>query len=299
MQDDTVSSTAFNVAQGILFTSTRKNVSALVSEQEKIFYRNIMDASNAGREKLKQIESPMFRLMIPMIEKLMIPGLTIHYILRKKAIEGFVRSAIKEGAKQIVNLGAGFDSLAYRLTEEDSSLRILEIDHPATHKVKKEALVNMGKVPENLFMLDVDFNKDSLVEKLQNFKNFDPNLKTVFIIEGVLMYLDQPKIVALLDSLKSVTHKGFRLVFTFIRPDGEGKYTHGPLLGLYLKIKKEPLNWKISQENLKEFLNENGIPLQSVVKSEEILNKLMPGTTGVVVHDGELIACADTPGNKK
>jgi len=49
---------------------------------------------------------------------MMIPGLMIHYVLRKNAIEKFTRNAIQEGAEQIVNLGAGFDSLLYRLAHE-------------------------------------------------------------------------------------------------------------------------------------------------------------------------------------
>ncbi|MES0490845.1 MAG: class I SAM-dependent methyltransferase [Leptospirales bacterium] len=293
MKDDIVSSTAFTVAQGILLVSRKTKVNTLVSEIEKIFYREILKSSNSGRKKLKQVQNPVFRFIVPFIEKLMIPGLTIHYALRKKAIEKFTRSALKSGAKQIINLGAGFDSLAYRLGIEYPEVNLIEIDHPATHKVKKDALQAMEQIPKNLHMLDIDFNKDSLENGLQEFAHFDSKLQTIYIIEGVLMYLDEEKITTLFNAMKAVSKNGFRLIFTFITPDGEGKYTHGPLLGLYLKIKNEPLNWKINYENLKKFMSRNNIPLLSVVKSEEILKELMPEVSGMVVHDGEMIACAE------
>jgi len=107
------------------------------------------------------------------------------------------------------------------------------------------------------------------------------------------MYLDEEKITNLFDAIKAVSKNGFRLIFTFINPDGEGKYTYGPLLGLYLKIKNEPLNWKINHMNLKKFMSRNNIPLLSVVKSEEILKEQMPEALGMIVHDGEMIASAD------
>ena len=293
MKDNEVSSTAFNVAQGILYISQKKKLQKLVNEREKTFYKEILTSSTEGLKKWKQLQSPFFKALVPLAEKLMVPGLTVHYILRKKAIEEFARAAFQNGARQLVNLGAGFDSLAYRVALESPGIRCIEIDHPATSRVKQKALNGLQEIPENFYTLEVDFSKDSLEEKLSGFKDFDPKLSTVFVIEGVLMYLSEENIKSLLDSLKKICQKNFRLIFTFITPDGEGKHTHGPLLGLYLKIRNEPLNWKINAAGLKNFMAENGIPLQSVVKSEELLKRLAPDITGVIVHDGELIAYGD------
>ncbi len=293
MKDDKVSLTAFNVAQGILYTAQRKKVKSLVSEEENLFYRDILNATETGRSKLKQLNNPVFKRLIPLIEKLMIPGLTVHYVLRKKAIEDFVRSSLEKGVRQVVNLGAGFDSLGYRLALEFKSVSFIEVDHPATHSVKKEALEKMGGRPENLSLLDVDFNRDSLEQKIKSEPAFNKTKPAVFVIEGVLMYLDETKINELLVSLKKICPKGFRLVFTFITPEKEGKHTHGPLLALYLKMTNEPLNWQINQNDLKSFMAKNEINLVSVVKSEEILRRRLPEAGNIIVHDGEQIACAD------
>lgn len=293
MKEDEVSSTAFSVAQGVYYISQKNKLQELVTPEEKTFYKTILTSSQEGLKKWKQLQSPIFRFFVPFLEKLMIPGLTIHYVLRKKTIEQFTNEALKNGAKQLISLGAGFDSLVYRTAVKNPKVRCIEIDHPATQRVKKEAIKGLPEIPSNFYMLDVDFSKESLKEKLSQFEHFDPKLPTVFVIEGVLMYLTEENIKDLFDSLKELCKKGFRLAFTFIRPDGEGKNTHGPLLHIYLKIKSEPLNWKINADDLKAFMAQNDIPLKAVVESEETLKKLSPGATGVSVHDGELIACAD------
>lgn len=294
MKDHEVSSTAFNVAQGILLTSRRKTVNALVSEGERRFYEELLNATPLGKKKLGQLKNPLFRFLIPVVEKLMIPGLTIHYTLRKRAIEEYVRSSIESGVRQVVNLGAGFDSLAYRMAGQYPDLNVIELDHPATHGVKKEALSKMEKRFSNLHLIDIDFNKDTLEGRLQGDVKFKPNLPTIYIIEGVLMYLDEAEIERLFASLINISQKGFRLAFTFIRPDGEGVHSHGPLLALYLKIKNEPLNWKIGESELRLFMEKNKISLRSVVKSEDVLNRVLPGVGGVTVHDGELVAYAES-----
>jgi len=105
---------------------------------------------------------------------------------------------------------------------------MIEMDHPATHRSKKEALSQLEIFLENLFLLPVDFSVDSLEEKLTGASFFQPNKKTVYILEGVLMCLGQEDIEKLFCSLKSMSDN-FRLVFTFLRLDGEGRYSHGRL----------------------------------------------------------------------
>ena len=51
--------------------------------------------------------------------------------------------AVNEGATQLVMLGAGFDTLAYRTPLADR-LRIFEVDHPATQARKREMLAAAG-----------------------------------------------------------------------------------------------------------------------------------------------------------
>src|ERR1700677_2967112 len=62
---------------------------------------------------------------------------------RSHFAEEAARRAIGEGARQIVVLGAGLDTFAYRL-EPSEGLRVFEVDHPATQAEKRRRLAATG-----------------------------------------------------------------------------------------------------------------------------------------------------------
>jgi len=297
MEENEASSTAFSVAQGVLLTDLRKQFKGLVKDEERSFYTNVLNSSPEGRKKYNQVNGTLYRFIFPLMEKLLVPGLAAHYVLRKHTIEGFVENAIAGGARQVVNLGAGFDSLFSRLAPVNSKVHFIEMDHPATQRVKKEAIEKMaeqsGNRISNLSLVPIDFTKDTLKEKLTNYKGYDLNLKTVFIVEGVLMYLTPEEIGVLLTSVKELSKKGCHFIFTFVRPKEEGKYNYGPLLPFYLKFKSEPLNWTSKKESIEEFMSAHGFKVNNVLKSNDTFEVEMPNSSAQVIHDGELIADAE------
>jgi O-methyltransferase involved in polyketide biosynthesis len=68
-------------------------------------------------------------------ERATIPGLMLHFMLRKRWIEEAVRGALGRGCQRVVVLGAGYDTLAARLAPQFPAVRFVEIDHPATQAV--------------------------------------------------------------------------------------------------------------------------------------------------------------------
>jgi methyltransferase (TIGR00027 family) len=52
--------------------------------------------------------------------------------VRTRFAEDALASALKDGVRQIVVLGAGLDTYAYRTSFSDSGIRVFEVDHPAT-----------------------------------------------------------------------------------------------------------------------------------------------------------------------
>src|SRR5436853_188733 len=68
------------------------------------------------------------RRYLRFLERKYIPGITAHVGLRKRWIEENVRNAINAGCSQVVVLGAGFDTLAYRLHQEYADVHWWEID---------------------------------------------------------------------------------------------------------------------------------------------------------------------------
>jgi len=292
VKDNEASSTAYTVLQGLLFVAQKPGFSHLVSPRNRELGTHILQSSAQGRKRLKQINSTAGKLLLPLMERLLLPSISLHYGLRKAYIEKKVREAIDAGATQIINLGAGFDTLLYRLAEENAQLNCIEIDHPATHEVKKRALTTGELKLDNLHFLPVDFTHQTLQQELGQCSAFAREKPTVCIVEGVLMYLTPEQIYSLLQSLLDLLDCSPRhLVFTAVEPASNHPESYGPLLKLYLKLKGEPLNWLCDENHLKAFIEQSDFTLQETANSEVFRQQFIPDYQQRL-HKGEYGAVA-------
>ncbi len=136
-------------------------------------------------------------------------------IIRTRFIEERLEHAIRDGASQLVILGAGFDTRAYRLTELLQAARVFEVDQPSTQEYKKRRIRETGiQVPPNLAYVPVDFRQDKLGDILAA-AGYDSARKTFFIWEGVTMYLPE---AAVEETLRWVAAQapGSTIVFDFV-----------------------------------------------------------------------------------
>src|SRR5512139_1939686 len=106
---------------------------------------------------------------------------------RDRYIDDVLQNSLSEGLQQLVILGAGYDSRAYRLNL--AGVNVFEVDHPATQADKLAKLqTSFGKIPEQVTYVPVDFNTQTL-ERCLLESGYDPKRKTLFIWQGVSMYL--------------------------------------------------------------------------------------------------------------
>lgn len=293
MKEDQASSTAFTVLQGLLYTAKRSEYQHLVSEEVVNAARAILSVSESGQKRLQQLDSDWFLRLVPMVEWLMMPGMTLHYGLRKRCIEDVTLEALNHDFIQVVNLGAGFDTLAWRLHSQFPSVRFIEIDHPATNQLKEKALLQADNRAENLHWMSVDFSQQSLKEALQEFSAFDVAKKTLFICEGVLMYLQQADVIQLLADIRQLTGSGTQCVFTCVESINSPKNNMGILLKWYLKYKSEDLQWTMAAESLADFLHQQHYELINVADSELFKKKYLTKKTNPCLYHGEYIAIAN------
>lgn len=290
MKEQQASSTAFTVLQGVLLTAAKPAYAGLVAEENQAACREILAGSEEGRRRLKQLESPLFRAVAPVMERLMIPGFTLHYVLRKRFIEETALKALADGYTQVVSLGAGFDTLEWRLHRKHPEATFIEIDHPATSKVKREALKGGG---DNLHLLAVDLAEHDLEQVLGECEAFDPERPTLYICEGVLMYLPPEAVTGLFAALKRLSGAGTRFVFTAVAPTDSPNNNTGPLLRLYLLFKSEPLAWSLEQAELQAFVEAQGYRLADQANDLELAPRhLGEGAVGPF-HRGEFLATAE------
>jgi methyltransferase (TIGR00027 family) len=132
------------------------------------------------------------------------------------AEEALEASARQRGARQLVILGAGLDTVAYR-SPLASQLRIFEVDHPATQAWKRRRLDDAGiAVPDSLSYIPMDFERDLLPERL-GAAGLDPTIRTFFMWLGVVPYLSREAIEATLAMIGGLAG-GAEVVFDYRDP---------------------------------------------------------------------------------
>ena len=108
---------------------------------------------------------------------------------RAKIAETALAAGVDDrGIGQLVVLGAGLDTFAYR-NPFGTRLRVFEVDHPATQAWKRRRLHEAGiTIPESVVYVAVDFEREDLAERLAQ-AGLDPSVRTFFTWLGVVPYL--------------------------------------------------------------------------------------------------------------
>jgi methyltransferase (TIGR00027 family) len=153
--------------------------------------------------------------------------------LRTLTIDAHLRDALAQGARQVVILGAGLDGRAYRLREL-SNVRVFEVDHPSTQAWKRRRAAVLPALAKSLTFVPVDFERDSLDAALTR-AGHEPGVPTVWLWEGVVMYLSSTAMRATLRVLAARSAAGSTAIIQYnTRPSGP----HA--LSLLLRFWKEP-----------------------------------------------------------
>jgi methyltransferase (TIGR00027 family) len=142
-------------------------------------------------------------------------GMRLFIAARTRFAESAVAAAHARGTRQLVVLGAGLDTFAYR--NPHAALRVFEVDHPATQAWKRQRLAQAGiAVPESLAFAPVDFERVSLAEGLEA-AGFDAAGPAIFTWLGVVPYLTEPAVFATLGFIAGLA-EGSEVVFTYSDP---------------------------------------------------------------------------------
>jgi methyltransferase (TIGR00027 family) len=299
MRNDRPSSTAWLIAAGIAYLGDDPELGALIPAGAAETCGSFVRACSArGAPFLRAMKVPMVRLLIRMVEWWALPGVLLHYVLRKRFLERIVRTALKENFQQVVVLGGGFDTLALRLQKEFPDVTFMEVDHPATQGPKVIATRSTLASGTNLKFLPVDFTREDWGEKLLEARSFDRAASTLFVTEGVLVYLHQEQVRRVFRFVRRHPGPRSRLAFTFMEPLASGRidFRHcNPAVSLWLRLKSEPFRWGIHRKNLAAFLEREGFRLLEI-GSPDLLRRLYldpSSLNGRPLAEGECIGVAE------
>ncbi|HZD20040.1 MAG TPA: class I SAM-dependent methyltransferase [Burkholderiales bacterium] len=220
----------------------------------------------------RQLLATRVRWLCWSAERATIPGLMLHFMLRKRWIEQALRGAIMRGCRRVVVIGAGYDTLAARLAPVFPAVRFMEVDHPATQAVKRAAV----PASANLEFIAADLARVPLGRVLSASRE-----PSVYLAEGLLMYLAATDVDALFAALDG------EIIFTTMEPAPGGRiafhnatWLERALLGLW----QEPFTWGLARTALGDFLAARGLRLREYADLAQANPELLLARGELVVH---------------
>lgn len=200
------------------------------------------------------------------------PGLANSIRARVRYFDDFVKNSLGEGFLQLVILGAGYDTRAYRIEGLKGKVRVFEVDHPDTQSVKIEKIKEIfGALPGHVVYVPVDFETEHFGEKLVT-QGYDMSLKTLFLMEGLIMYIPLEAVDATLSFIANNSGKGSAILFDYYPEsivNGTCELEVGKNILSYTIQQGEPLKFGIKEGMVEPFLAERGFSRVKDVSAEE------------------------------
>lgn len=188
------------------------------------------------------------------------PGVQGYLVARTRYIDDYLKECLENGLEQLVILGAGYDSRAYRF-DPLKQIRVFEVDHPATQKSKMTKVRQiLGNEPAHVIYVPVDFTREILAERLLE-SGYDPRLKTLFIWEGVVYYLNSEAVDKTLKFVVNHSGKNSSIILDYTYTsviDGTYERNEVQAMRRYKGITHEKMTYGIEQGEINSFLMQRG-----------------------------------------
>ncbi|MCJ7626468.1 MAG: SAM-dependent methyltransferase [Anaerolineaceae bacterium] len=216
-----------------------------------------------------------------------LPGLHEYMIARTAYFDRIFMDALDNKIPQIVLLGAGYDSRAYRFADLISDTKIIELDIATTQNRKKECLRKAKvEIPKHVSFIPIDFNNESLQKVLEK-AGYENHKKTLFLWEGVSYYLESDSVDATLEFVSRSAHIGSAIALDYTISIAEENMDDYGVKEFYQTMKEhhsnEELMFAIDAGKIVSFLGKRGLKLVDYLDNEQIERKFL------INEDGSLI----------
>jgi methyltransferase (TIGR00027 family) len=252
MRDTKPSRTALKLARVLVYLGRDPDLAPLLpAGAAEATERLLLAIGGLAPWMVELYAKPGYHRMLDRVADAFARGQAVRMGLRKRFLDDEVRSAIAQGARQVLVVGAGYDTLCLRLAAEFPEVRFVEIDHPGTHASKRVGVAAIGAERSNLVLLGVDLALASLATALRELPGWDCDAPSIAVAEGVLMYLQPAAVEQFFADVRACTGPGSRVAFTWMRCDGQGRPDIGRLGWLTrgaLELMGEALHWCVADE---------------------------------------------------
>lgn len=232
--------------------------------------------------------SPEFRLLaeaarLPPVRRLL--ELTIDHrwpcarpgvVARTQLIDQVVLRELSH-VGQVLILGAGFDTRAYRLPAMDR-VRVFELDHPATQAAKQRVLRRRGRSPAHVTFVPVVFGADDPAQEL-TAAGFTAGAPALVLWEGVTNYLDRGAVDATFGLLASILGSGSLVLFTYVDAgllDGSAVFAGAETTMRAVRRVGEPFTFGFAPSQLPAYLAARGLELLSDERVSDVARRFYP-----------------------
>lgn len=199
---------------------------------------------------------PMRNLLIGLTEKTA-HGIWGSMLCRKRYIDDKIQESLG-AVDALVNLGAGFDTRAYRIPGL-AALPVFEVDTPENIAAKQARLHALyGRIPAMVRLVPINFERQELAATLAE-QGYRAEHRTFFIWEAVTQYLSEEAVRKTFDFLAQAA-AGSRLAFTYVRKDfieGRNLYGAAPTYERF-RVKQQLWRFGMDPEQVGAFLSEYG-----------------------------------------
>ncbi|MCP4359601.1 MAG: SAM-dependent methyltransferase [Chloroflexi bacterium] len=203
-----------------------------------------------------------------------LPGLYEYVIARTAYFDAVFVDALRKEVPQIVLLGAGYDSRAYRFVGLNQATRIIELDIASTQNRKKRCLRKEKiDIPGQVTLVPINFNTESLNEALEK-AGYDKGKQTLFLWEGVSYYLQPEAVAETLEFVSHSAHHESAIVFDYTVSITEENINWYGVREFSETMKErhaaEELLFAIDEGDTESFLEQRGLKMVERLDNEEI-----------------------------
>ena len=220
------------------------------------------------------VKVPLLRRLAPRVAETLLPGSYWFEMARVKHMDGVLRKEIVAGAQQVVILGAGFDSRAYRFADRLEAIPTFEVDHPATASVKRARVHRIfGALPPHVRYVDVDLSVNGQLDERLPAAGYRDELRTLVIWSGVTPYIPADGVDAVLRWLGRNAPPGSSIVFDYAyreAVDGSAFFYGAPQLRQRVAEGGEPLRFGVARGEMPAFVAARGLELLSDLGPEQL-----------------------------
>lgn len=203
------------------------------------------------------------------------PGLRAGFPSRKRYITDMLAQTLKTNIETVVILGAGLDTLAYRMPEL-ARLRVYEVDLPENMRYKQQKLEALfGSIPAHVKLVPLDFESQSLETALRQ-AGYAFDQTAVFVWEAVTQYLTEGAVREVFQVLAKAPADS-RLLFSYVLKDFiDGSNTYG-LDSLYQRFRVRSQVWRfgLNAQAVPGFIGEYGWRVIEDAGADEFISRYL------------------------